>query len=330
MGWQPGEQLRNGQYTIIRELGRGRFGITYLARDKQGETCVIKTLSDDLINQLIPSDLKRLEDKIWQEATKLAHCQHPHIVKLKESFKEGDRVCLAMEHIAGETLEHLPNKILSESVALEYIRQIGSALICVHEKGFVHRDVKPANIVLRAGKSEVVLIDFGLARGFDNPLTTVQASTTDGFAPLELYHVDSEQKPYTDAYSLSATLYVLLTGTIPASAMDRSLQKAQLIPPKQLNSQISDRTNTAILEGLKLAPEDRPQTINEWLKLLPSGHQNLVLPQIEPALFWTIVAAIATVLGTIAAWTPLLKPSSPPIPSPSPPVIEQPQKTINN
>jgi serine/threonine protein kinase len=326
MALKPGDQLRN--YTIIKELGRGRFGITYLAKDSNNQNCVVKAISDHLIEQLTtePKELERLQNKIWQEGLRLAQCQNPHIVKIKDSFQEGDRTYLIEEFIAGENLERLADNILSESEALNYIRQIGAALICVHENNLIHRDVKPANIMIRAGKSEAVLIDFGLARGFDHVVTTLKASTADGFAPIELYDPNAEQGPYTDVYSLAATLYVLLTGIVPPSAEKRSLvtrSREELIDPKKLNPAISDRTNQAILRGLALHPEDRPQNIKEWFKLLSIQPNKDFSSLLKDPLFWTIVGGVAAILGTVAAWVPIFKPSLPPPDSNSTPVIEK-------
>ncbi|MEQ8538227.1 MAG: protein kinase [Coleofasciculus sp. D1-CHI-01] len=102
MAWSAGQQLQHGKYTIEKELGSGRFGITYLARDRTSQRCVVKTLSDTLLHQLTPPELNRLQDKLWQEAVKLAQCKHPHIVRVKDSFKEGQQVCLVMEYFIAE------------------------------------------------------------------------------------------------------------------------------------------------------------------------------------------------------------------------------------
>jgi len=327
MAFTPGQQLYR-KYTIERELGKGRFGITYLARDKNGEFWVIKTLSDDLLNQLSQPEIDRLQDKFWQEAVNLAKCKHPHIVKVQETFREGQLVCLVMEYIQGKDLAKLTTKIWSEAEVLPYIRQIGEALKVVHENGLVHRDIKPDNIMVRDGKSEAVLIDFGLAKGFDNPLTTVNATTVDGFAPMELYDVDAERGAYTDVYSLAATLYFLLTKEVPPSAEKRSRNKAKLVPPKEINSQISDKVDQAIREGMRLAAEERPQTMQEWLDLL-GLKSAMPMPKWKAEVWWGAIGAMAAVLGVIVAFLAWLKPNSPPVenlPPPSPPVQVTPNK----
>jgi eukaryotic-like serine/threonine-protein kinase len=109
------------------------------------------------------------------------------------------------------------------SCAVPLIPQIGAALAEVHKHELAHRDVKPQNIMLRAGKSDAVLIDFGLIQKFDNPLTNVKPSSgSDGFAPLEMYLSNRPCGAYTDIYTLAATLYYLLVGKLPPKALDRN------------------------------------------------------------------------------------------------------------
>ncbi len=319
MAWLVGQKLHDGRYTIERELGRGYFGITYLvACDRDRKRLAIETLSDDLLSQLTPSEIDNLQEKFLQEAVKLAKCKHPHIVQIKEPFLEENQVCIVMEYIDGIDLASRAQHQLPETEALGYIQQMGEALNAVHENGLVHRNVKPANILVRAGKSEAVLIDFGLARGSNNPLTTLSPNIADGFDSWELYHVDAKIGAYTDIYSLAGTLYFLLTGQIPPTAMERSQGRVRLTAPKQINSQISDRTNEAIITGMALAAEDRPQTMQDWLDIL--GVQRKVsLPwQNGNFMRWlAVLGTVAALLGTIGAWL-ALKPSPPSKPTGTP------------
>ena len=273
MAWNRGHWLQGGRYTIERELGKGRFAVTYLARDRQGNPWVIKTLNDEILNQWNKGQIARLQDKLWQEATILAACRNPHIVQSKLPFRERrgrlwgqtQQVCIPMEFIEGETLDKFP-KPLGEQEALSYIRQVGEALLEVHRNGLLHRDVKPKNIMVRTNTYEAVLIDFGLAKEFDQPVTTFDTATAEGFAPPELYDRGGEQGFYTDVYSLAATLYVLLTGKMPSEAIKRP--KMQLESPQQYNPQISDRVNNAIIWGMEMEANRRPQTIQAWLEEL--------------------------------------------------------------
>ncbi|NEP55463.1 MAG: serine/threonine protein kinase [Symploca sp. SIO2G7] len=310
MAFTIGQKLRNGSYTIERELGLGEVAITYLAQQRNSGRIVIKTLKDDLLSQLQPSERERLKDKFWQEATKLANCRHSHIVSVKEPFKEGELVCIPMEYIDGPNLASF-DKIWKEQEALPYIQQIGEALIEVHRQGLVHRDVKPRHIMLRQGKSEAVLTDFALAREFEHPLSTVSVSTTDdGFSPIELYHSGTKPGPYTDVYSLAATLYFLLTNKLPLGAVQRSHPLNRLIPPKEINPYISDRINQAIIKGMALEADARPQSMQEWLKSLGLRH-TLALPKWNLMTWLTVVATVAGVIATIVAIIDLFQPDSP-------------------
>jgi serine/threonine-protein kinase len=266
MAWNPGQTLQNGEYRIERKLGWGRFAITYLAKDENGNLLVIKTLDETLLKQLNPKDRNSLESKFYDEALKLERCKHPHIVQVLRTFKEGELFCIAMEYIAGDTLAALAQRVLPEKEALGYIRQVGEALMEVHHHRLLHRDVKPDNIMVRAGQYETVLIDFGLAGEFNHPLTSRWKD--EEFAPIELNSTKGTRGAATDIYSLAATLYYLLTGQKPARAMDRRDGTASLSPPKTINPRISEAVNHAIVKGMELQAEARPQTMEEWLKLL--------------------------------------------------------------
>lgn len=275
--WRPGKKLKGGIYKIVQEIGRGGFGITYLAQST-GNFVVIKTLERSHRNR--PLSRKKFED----EATRLKKISsvHPNIVNFIDSFDEMDIFCIVMEHVEGENLRHLLYKTgtVSEKCAIGYIRQIGEALSVIHKEGLVHRDVKPSNIILCSKTRRCVLVDFGLAREIEvsHSESTVWAFT-DGYAPIEQYPEYGERqkrKPRTDVYALAATLYVLLTGTEPtASKIRKEARIDPLKQPKALNPHISDSVNQAILKGLEIQPEHRPQNIEEWLSFLSQApHQS--------------------------------------------------------
>ncbi|MEH2182811.1 serine/threonine-protein kinase, partial [Nostoc sp.] len=274
MAWNSGQQLFGGRYIIERKLGEGGVGITYLAKNRRGELRVIKTLREQILNhpQWIPHQDKLRHD-FRDEALRLALCRHPHIVQVENVFDEENLPCMAMEYIEGEDLGKLITEkgALPEAEALLYIRQIGDALTVVHEKGLLHRDLKPNNIMMRAGKPEAVLIDFGLARQFiAGAVLQHTESFTPGYAPPEQYVPHAERGEYIDVYALAATLYALLTGQLPMPVPAR-LQNFTLKPPKDLNSSVSDRVNQAIMKGMALNYRFRPQSVQEWLDLLDAG-----------------------------------------------------------
>ncbi len=297
MVWDKGKQLQGGKYTIEEVRRRGRFSITYLARNSQGNLVIIKTLDDVLRHQ---PGFEDLQESFVKEAVQLSSCKHPNIVKLLElPFQEDKLRCLALEYIDGEDLQRRSQNILPEAKALEYIRQIGAALEVVHQNNLVHRDVKPANIMIRGGSSDAVLIDFGLARGFDYKKLSVSADQVaePGYTPPELYSQTVEIGAYTDIYSLAATLYNLLTGEIPTNAKERLQNNTPLKEPKEWNSKISDKTNSAILRAMEMKCEKRPQSIQVWFDLL-----GLQPPSVVVDTGGDKLAKIQTRYGILSFW----------------------------
>jgi len=282
--WESGKTIQNGRYIIAKILGYGGAGVTYRAQERPEKQWVaIKTL-----NALMQTrrDFAKHQERFIQEAFRLAKCSHRHVIRVDNICQEETLWCMVMEYIAGGTLyQHAKVcKGLSEGDALRYIEQIGSALDYVHQQGFLHRDVKPANIMIRSHSQEAVLIDFGLAREFVQDEVQVHTnSRTESFAPLEQYEKRAKRGAYTDVYALAATLYYALTLQLPFPAPFRQ-QGANLIPPKQHNSRISDRVNQAILQGMELAPGDRPESIPAWLALLLPSPQSLAPSSVSAAL----------------------------------------------
>jgi eukaryotic-like serine/threonine-protein kinase len=266
--WTPNQSLKNGKFIVQKVLGGGGFGVTYSALEKRtGQLFAIKTLNPIQQSQ---GDFAEKQEQFLNEALRLRGCQHPHIVKVHEVIQEAGLWGMVMEYVNGEDLGVYVDKHghLSEDEALRYVNQVGQALEYVHQQGFLHRDVKPSNIILREGKQEAVLIDFGLAREFTIGKTlSMTNSKTEGYAPIEQYERQGRFTAATDVYALAATLYSLLTGKTPIPANYRKDADIALKAPKQFNSRISDRVNNAIITGMQLQPQDRPQTVLEWLEL---------------------------------------------------------------
>lgn len=271
--WKPGHIIQHGKYVIEKVIGAGGAGVTYKAKDTVTQKIVaIKTLNAIIQTK---SDFNKHQERFVQEAFRLAKSHHPHVIRVDDVCKEGELWCMVMEYIDGGNLQFLVQKKggFSEAEAIRYISQVGNALDYIHNQGILHRDVKPANIMRRRETNEAVLIDFGLARDFVEDKTQIHTnSRTEGFAPIEQYIRNAKRGAYTDIYALAATLYFLLTVKIPFPAEFRH-QGVNLIPPQQHNPHISDQVNYAILKGMELKPEDRPQSVLEWLKLLIGGQE---------------------------------------------------------
>lgn len=307
MDWNRGKSLFGGRYIIESKLGEGGIGITYLARNQTSELRVIKTLKEEVLNN---RTWKVHRDKLRQdfrsEGVRLAVCRHPHIVQIENIFDEYELPCIVMEYIEGDDLgKRLREQgILSEKEALLYTQQIGDALTVIHQKGLLHRDIKPRNIIIRAGKPEAVLIDFGISREFIPGV--VQRHTvyrTPGFAPPEQYQLEAPRGEYIDVYGLAATLYTLLTGVVPTSADERN-RNTPLLPPSHFNPNISTSVDRAIMQAMAMQPQYRPQSVKEWLSLLSSFASSIDVEDIHLS-------------NTISPATPppkiILKSSKPPI-----------------
>ncbi|BAY42194.1 serine/threonine protein kinase (plasmid) [Nostoc sp. NIES-2111] len=282
--WQAGHQLYKGKYTIEQELGSGGFGVTYLARNIKSQQVVIKTLNRYV---QLHHQFEKLRQDFLNEAIRLAKCSHhPHIVDIIELFEEEALPCIVMEYVSGQDLAAwVEQKTLSEAEAIYYIRQIAQALDAVHSQGFLHRDVKPQNIIITTDRSRAVLIDFGIAREYkQGDLTTHTNFISEGYSPIEQHYPTEQQAPYTDVYSLAATLYFAVTGESPPNAHRRHYNLIQyetdpLIAANRINPQLNEQVNTAVIQGMALNPEARPQNMKAWLDLLPNNemsHQNHV------------------------------------------------------
>ncbi|WGV26137.1 serine/threonine protein kinase [Halotia branconii] len=276
-----GTILQGGKYTLIQEIGRGGFGITFKATHHYlGQDVVMKTINEKLRQH---PDFAKFERQFQDEARRLATCIHPNIVRVSDFFVEDGLPYMVMEYIPGETLGDafvLPAIPLPEATAIHYIRQIGAALQVVHNNGLLHRDVKPDNIILRQGTQEVVLIDFGIAREFNGSVRqTHTGMVSEGYSPLEQYLTQAPRTPATDVYGLAATLYTLLTAQVPLPALLRDREK--MSSPRELQPHLSAAVNQAVMRGMSVDSRFRPATVADWLKLLPGNGLN-VTPQVVP------------------------------------------------
>ncbi|MBD1213648.1 MAG: protein kinase [Dolichospermum circinale Clear-D4] len=270
MTWTVGKKLQNGKYIIQQVLGQGGFGITYQALQVNlNRSVVIKTPNKYLQND--PEYKKYIEKFIaeGQLLARLSKDSHPHIVGVIELFQESNIYCLVMEFISGENLFQIVKHkgALPEAEIISYIRQIGEALIKVHEAGLVHRDAHPGNIMIK-DNGKAVLIDFGIAKQI---IPATQSSTDksahERFAPYEQRYRGSRD-PRVDIYCLAASLYYGVTGQSPINSLARKLDDELLIAPQEIIVNISNELNEAILKGMALEAKDRPESMQLWLEML--------------------------------------------------------------
>ena len=282
--------LQGGRYRIVRMLGSGGFGITYVGTQTGLErNIVIKEffmtdycLRDEYSNLLtVPTVsnvefVERFKDKFLKEARHIAQLKHPNIVNIIDVFEENGTAYYVMDFIEGGSLaEKVQSEgSLPENVAKRYILQIADALNYIHQRYMNHLDVKPGNIML-SRNDNAILIDFGLSKQYDSQ-TGHQTSTTPvgishGYAPMEQYKEGgvSEFSPETDIYSLGATLYYLLTGARPPVSQEINEDGLTLDQLKAKN--ISWPTISAIINAMKPRRKERTHDINTFIAELNAG-----------------------------------------------------------
>jgi serine/threonine protein kinase len=286
----PLRTILNNQYVVGRVLGSpGGFGITYLCWDINLATCVA-------IKEFMPRD-NAMRDRdqcsivahsgkdrdffeyglkaFLAEARTVAGFDHPNVVKVRYFFEQNHTAYLVMDFYKGVSLaEYVKQKggRLPEKVALGIMRFVLDGLRHVHDSGYLHRDVKPANIYL-TGKGQVLLLDFGAARyAMGEHSRSLSVVVTPGFSPFEQYSTKGKQGPWTDIYASGATLYYMLTGNLPESAPDRVLSDT-LAEPVQLLPDLPLGVNKGIMLALRVKASDRPQSIEELKKILSGSLQ---------------------------------------------------------
>lgn len=231
----PGDQLKGGDYRIVRTLTRGGMGAVYLAEDRRAfdRLCVVKQMLEyyDTAN---PEERLRAQQRFEEEGRTLAALSHPGVPKIYAFFSENNRYYIVMEYIEGETLEvfvtHedsrgrvVPGKRMPQEEVVRNIIQVCRILEYLHSQPhpIVHQDIKPANLILESHLGYVRLVDFGTAHA-EIPRgcalgNGAKASIygTGGYAPPEQYR--GKPEPRSDVFALAATAYHLLTDDDPCN-----------------------------------------------------------------------------------------------------------------
>ncbi len=267
------------RYIIGRVLGKGGFGITYLAYDKSRNMRVaIKEYMPDGIayrdnsNRTTVStfDENKTEtfisgaEKFFEEAKTISRFNgNPNIISVYEFFRENGTVYYTMEYLDGIDLkQHLKEKhgFLSEQETLIIANAVADALLIVHSTGILHRDISPDNIFICAD-GRIKLLDFGAARQVVGEQSkSLSVILKQGFAPLEQYQSKGRQGPWTDIYAFGATLYYAATGKVVEEVMSR-LSNPELAFPA--DAKLSDGFKAVLAKCLQLQPENRYQSIFE-------------------------------------------------------------------
>ena len=289
-----GTVLQSGKYTIVKSLGQGSFGITYLATTKltmTGKLGQMDTMVNVAIKEFFMSEMNsRANDgssiegssgslfvnyrqKFRKEAENLSHLNHPNIVKVLEVFDENNTTYYVMQYIDGESLDAyiLRCNGIQEKKAISILKDVGSAVQYMHSHKMLHLDLKPKNVMLdKEGKS--YLIDFGLSKQYtDNgepeSSTTIGAGTA-GYAPIEQanYKQDGSFPTTLDVYALGATFFKMLSGNKPQYASEVLEEGLDIVA--LTNKGVSRLTIDAVQKAMAPLKKNRFQTITEFLSSL--------------------------------------------------------------
>jgi serine/threonine-protein kinase len=285
-------------YRIKRKLGAGAMATVFLARQLSLDRPVaIKVLPKKF------SANEKFIERFYKEGRAAAKLNHPNIVGAYDVGKAGDHHYFVMEYVDGETVYDLAvrEKRVEEKRAIKIVKQVARALQHAHEKGFVHRDIKPKNIMI-SKDGTVKLADLGLARGMSD---TAAAKAEAGRAYGTPYYISPEQirgeleiGPAADLYGLGATFYHMVTGRVPfegknPSAVMHKHLKEELVPPDHLNQDLSAGCAQVIEMMMAKNQRDRYQSAGDLLEdldLVLKGdpphfaHRSLDLSSIVPSL----------------------------------------------
>ncbi|WP_426571694.1 protein kinase domain-containing protein [Aquihabitans sp. McL0605] len=291
---EVGTTLADGRYQVLGIIGRGGFGITYEVGDTRlkRRVAVKELFPESAVRHgsmvLTPpharASFRSSRERFLREARVLARFTHPGIVRVYEVFEEHGTAYLVMELLSGRTLVDIMrarDRPFTEPEVLDVAGRVAAALRPVHAAGVLHRDINPSNVMLTE-HGRIVVIDFGLARDFDQDQTMgMTRMVTPGYAPLEQYRGEGRFGPTTDVYGLAATCYRLATGRVPVAAVERD-GGAELPPPRRLNEAITKPVSDAILDGLELEPAHRPQDLDAFLarmhiRWLPDTPRSILL-----------------------------------------------------
>lgn len=284
-----GSKLQNGKYEIVKVLGQGGFGITYLAvhtfLDKK---VAIKEFfpknfcdRDETTNHITLGTantaevVSKLKIKFLKEAKNIAKLNHPNIVSIQDIFEENNTAYYLMDYIEGKSLADIikENGAMSENLAIRYIQCVSSAISYMHDRSMNHLDIKPANIMIRSTDDMPILIDFGTSKQYDSEgeqTSTMAPGFTHGYAPVEQYKPGGVSifTPQTDIYALGATLYALLTGKKPphySEILEDGLPELPLT--------ISPSTKKGIEHAMEIRKNKRPANIDEFLSHFAVGQE---------------------------------------------------------
>ena len=282
--------LELGHYRLLRKIGQGGFGITYLAENLQShEQVVIKenlptfyALREHNTLRVYPLDVANAKDdythtlsRFVDEARTLAHLHHPGIVRVLEAFEALGTAYYVMPYIPGKELHKAAPAVVDEAWLKPILCAVLEALKYLHSRNLLHRDLKPGNILLQEDGAPI-LIDFGTARALHTERSATMVGTP-GYTPIEQITPHGNRGPWTDLYALGATCYRLITGELPPQSVER-IDEEDPYRPLAKRAELLTRFSRPFLQAIDVAlavrAKQRWQSASEWLESLSSGSVN--------------------------------------------------------
>ena len=279
------------RYTLEGELGRGGMATVFLARDRKHDRRVaLKVIHPELVHGIGP---KRFEREIRITSS----LQHPHIVPLLDSGVAGDLPYYVAPYIEGESLrDRLRRGRLSIDEALRFASDVASALDYAHRIGIVHRDVKPANILISDGQA--IVADFGIARaisGSDETTLTATGTTVGTLAYMSPEQVTGKKDldGRADLYSLACVLYETIAGRPPfvPSTSENLLKSHMFETPAALTTlrpEVPKSVERAVSQALEKLPENRQRSVADFASALEGAEEGVTLA----SLLWNRALAV--------------------------------------
>ena len=268
---EPPVGLRTlGRYELLSELGKGAMGVVYRANDPLLDRQVaIKTVS----MSLDPQEMAEYEGRFYQEAKAAGSLNHPNVVTIYDVGKSGNLAYMAMEFLQGEELRSLmaAGQPLPITRAVDIAAQVAEGLAYAHQNGVVHRDVKPANIMLSVtGRAKIT--DFGIAR-----MRSAEVKTQTGIVLGSPRYMSPEQvagkraEPRSDIFSLGVILYEMLTGKPPFTGEDVTSVMFQIMnlvppPPSSINARVPEVLDFIVAKAIAKVFDDRYAGADELAK----------------------------------------------------------------
>ena len=270
-----------GGYRVVRKIAAGGFGVVYLAEDEQQRPVAIKEYlpsslaerADGHLAPFVPPEklpLYRLGLKsFFEEGRALGQISHPGVVSVLNFFRAHETVYMVMNHLEGDTLQEFiiiardlkREKVLRESTIRSLFDEILRGLRVVHQHKMLHLDIKPANIFI-TNDNRAVLLDFGAARDVLNKQGEfTRPMYTPGFAAPEMYRRDNAVGPWTDIYSIGATIYACMSGAPPVE-VPRRLEDDELDRHLERQRNVySDGLIEVVRWCMSLDARERPQSV---------------------------------------------------------------------